>query len=94
MRRKLRRVAAVAAIVGAGGTMMISPNFACESFAGDSLFTAIDMCFIFDCASGALGGVLQPCGVPLNPNPADPLSSGPIFSDCVPGINNGTNTGP
>jgi hypothetical protein len=94
MRRKLRRVAAVAAIVGAGGMMMVSPNFACESFAGESLFTAIDTCFIFDCQSGAFGGVLQPCGIALFPNPADPLSGGPLFTDCVPGTNNPFATGP
>ena len=94
MRRKLRRVAAVAAIISAGGMLMQTSNFACESFAGESLFTATDTCFIFDCQNGAFGGLLQPCGVALNPNPADPLSSGPFFSDCVPGVSNGGFLGP
>ena len=98
MRRKHRRFAA-AAIFGAGGMMMQSPNFACESFAGESLFTAIDACFIFDCSNGAFGGVLQPCGVAIGtglfgPSPNDPSSGGPLFSDCVPGTNNPFQTGP
>lgn len=94
MRRTLRRFAAAAAIFGAGGMMMQSPNFACESFVGESLFTAVDACFIFDCNNGAFGGVFQPCGVALNLNPSDPLSGGPLFTDCVPGTNNPFQTGP
>lgn len=93
MRRKHRRFAA-AAIFGAGGMMMQSPNFACESFAGESLFTAIDACFIFDCSNGAFGGVLQPCGITVSPNPNDPNGGGPILADCIPGTNNPFQTGP
>lgn len=94
MRRKFHRFAAAAAIFGAGGMLMQTSNFACESFAGESLFTATDTCFIFDCQNGAFGGLLQPCGVALNPNPVDPLSGGPLFTDCVPGTNNPFQTGP
>ena len=94
MRRKLRRFSAVAAIFGAGGMLMQTSNFACESFAGESLFTAVDTCFIFDCAGGAFGGIVQLCGVGLNPNPTDPLGSGPLLADCIPGVSNGTVLGP
>ena len=94
MRRKFHRFAAAAAIFGAGGMLMQTSNFACESYAGESLFTATDTCFIFDCQNGAFGGLLQPCGVALNPNPIDPLSGGPFFSDCVPGVSNGNFLGP
>ncbi len=89
MRRKLRRVAAVAAIISAGGILMQTSNFACESFAGESLFTAIDMCFIFDCQNGAFGGLLNPCDTQVIPRTDrdsaqqnDILSGGPLLGDC------------
>lgn len=88
MRRKLRRVASVAAVAGAGGVMLISPNFSCESFAGESLFTAVNTCFIFDCQNGAFGGLLNPCDTPSIFAPAggesqiDPSEQGPLFADC------------
>ncbi|NIR01421.1 MAG: hypothetical protein GTN78_14685, partial [Gemmatimonadales bacterium] len=36
---------------------------------------AVDMCFIFDCQNGFLGGTFNPCGDPNNP-----LDN--IFVDC------------
>jgi hypothetical protein len=41
------------------------------SFVGESVLTATDFCFIFDCQSGILGGTIDPCS-----------GENPLFADC------------
>ncbi len=62
MRRKSHRLAATLLAVASGTIMLASPNFACESFLGETALGALDFCFIFDCNSGLLGGTVKPCG--------------------------------
>lgn len=57
----LRRIAGVIAVLATGGMVLTGPNFACESFLGESALTAVDFCFIFDCNNGLLGGTVDPC---------------------------------
>jgi hypothetical protein len=47
---------------GAGGTL------GCGSFGADSALSAIDMCFIFDCTDGAIGGLIKPCDPVVGPD--------------------------
>jgi len=61
MRSKRGRIVTAALLATSGAMVMQSPNFACESFAGESAFGTIDFCFIFDCNSGLFGGTVQFC---------------------------------
>ncbi|MFQ5413354.1 MAG: hypothetical protein ACE5E6_02740 [Phycisphaerae bacterium] len=80
MRSRFRRTVGVAALLGAGGFLMASPNTACLGFALENLTTSVDFCFIFDCQSGVLGGTIQPCDIGFNDNPNQ--VSGSLFQDC------------
>ena len=47
----------------------------CGQWATDSLLSAVDFCYIFDCDNGFFGGAVQPCG--------DASSGGqPFLLDC------------
>lgn len=61
MPRKTSRVLAALFVFASGAVMLTSPNFACESFLGETVMSGLDMCFIFDCNSGIFGGTVQPC---------------------------------
>lgn len=80
MHRKSRRLFAALAAIATGAIVLASPNFACESFLGETAMGALDFCFIFDCNSGILGGTIQPCGETVdaegNRNPNF------LFADC------------
>jgi len=75
----MQRIAVLLALLAGGGTVMATSNLGCQSFAGESLMTSLDLCFIFDCTNGIFGGVVQPCqeGVDVNGNP-----TGTLFLDC------------
>ena len=79
MRSRMQRIAVLLALLAGGGSLMVSSNLGCESFAGESLMTSLDFCFIFDCTNGIFGGVVQPCqqGVDTEGNP-----TGTLFLDC------------
>ncbi len=81
MVRSRRRKVIMAASALSGATLFATSNFACESFVGESIMTAANMCFIFDCNNGAFGGIFRPCVVP------DSVGAGaeipPLFLDCV-----------
>ena len=76
MRSRSRRLAALAALAAGGGFLLSGPNTGCMSYMGESLVTATDFCFIFDCQSGMFGGTVQPCDQNL-------AGSGPLFADCA-----------
>ena len=80
MPRKSRRVAATVVALATGAMVLTSSNFACESFLGETLMTSLDMCFIFDCNSGILGGTIQPCQEGIDEN-GDPVPNY-LFVDC------------
>lgn len=80
MRRRPSRVAAMAILAAGGGSLFLTNNLGCESFAVESLATALDMCFIFDCQNGILGGTIQPCAE--RDSTVDSLD-GPLFADCL-----------
>jgi len=84
MRRKSHRLAATLLAVASGAVMLVSPNFACESFLGETAMSSLDFCFIFDCNSGLLGGTVQPCGVGVDAEGNEVPNY--LFVDCpVPG---------
>lgn len=63
MRRKRHLVAiAMATALGGGMLFQSSSNFGCESFFGETSYSGLDLCFIFDCSGGIFGGTLSPCG--------------------------------
>lgn len=82
MRSRMQRIAIVLALLAGGGTVMATSNMGCASFAGESLMTSLDFCFIFDCTNGIFGGLVQPCqeGVDVNGE-----GTGTLFLDC-PGV--------
>lgn len=79
MRSRMQRIVVVLALLAGGGTVMASSTMGCASFAGESLMTSLDLCFIFDCTNGIFGGMVQPCqqGVDVNGDP-----TGTLFLDC------------
>ena len=79
MSRKPRRMAALAVGLATGALVMQSPNFACESFMGETVLATADFCFIFDCNSGILGGTLQPCVETVD---ASGANTGTLLLDC------------
>ncbi len=61
MRRYGSRILVVAGLVTSGAYLCASGNLGCGSLAADAAISAVDMCFIFDCTDGAIGGLLDPC---------------------------------
>ena len=75
MRSMRSRLLVGLAVVAAAGVLN---QTACIGFGADQLQRTIDFCFLFDCQTGALGGLLDPC--PNNPNNPGEL---PLFVDCT-----------
>ena len=71
MRSRYRRIAVALGLLGGSGFLLAGPGSGCINYAGESLFTATDFCFIFDCQSGILWGTIDPCA-----------GSNPLFMDC------------
>ena len=74
MRSRLSRFLAVLALVSATGVVFAGSGLGCASMAGGQGLSTFDMCFLFDCQGGALGGLVDPCST----------SGGelPLFTDC------------
>jgi len=77
MRSRARRLAPVVGLVLGGGYLLAGIGNGCATYLGESLMTAADFCFIFDCQNGLLGGTIDPCaGV------ADQSGQQPLLRDC------------
>lgn len=61
MRFRNRRYLVSAALVGTLGYLFAGPGTSCASYIGESALVAANMCFIFDCQDGILGGTIDPC---------------------------------
>lgn len=92
MKKRKTRLWVGACLALSGAYLFQSGNLSCGSFFSEAAISSVDMCFIFDCTSGAFGGLLDPCGTTGgtdtngenagNAGFAGP-NSGPFFSDCV-----------
>jgi hypothetical protein len=93
MRNRISRCIAIASVVLSGGYLFASGNFACGSTGAEGAISSVDMCFIFDCTNGILGGLIDPCGdvVGTDTNPGEGGGgggtyqgprTGPLFADC------------
>jgi len=69
----------LAGLVASGGFLFAFQSTSCLSFAGESLLSSGDFCFIFDCQNGILGGTIDPCFQTLD---ADGNAIPPVFVDC------------
>ena len=61
MRKRVSRIAVIAAMTLSGSYLFASGNLACGSMGSEAGIGTADMCFIFDCTNGAFGGLLDPC---------------------------------
>lgn len=87
MRRILRRLGIVAGCSAVGGVLLAGPGSGCLPFVGELAFQTADLCFIFDCQNGILGGAIDPCpdaarNAALNGEAATSPATGPLFVDC------------
>lgn len=85
MRSRFYRVVVAAGLIAGGGFLMAGPGTSCASFAGESAFVATDLCFIFDCQNGILGGTIDPCGGGSGAQTVESGTQQPLFTDCPTG---------
>lgn len=94
MKKRKTRLWVGACMALSGGYLFASGNLSCGSFFTEAAISSVDMCFIFDCTSGAFGGLLDPCGTTggtdtnSNNDPGGGIgfpgpNNGPFFSDCA-----------
>jgi len=84
MRSSTKRWAAVIGIVAGGGILLGSPGASCTSFFGKTALQAADLCFIFDCQNGLLGGTIDPCsGTGSGDATFEAANAPPLFTDCT-----------
>ena len=96
MSRRGSRIWIAACMTLSGAYLCAGGNLACGSFAADAAVSSADMCFIFDCNDGILGGVIDPCAQVTGRDSGSPPGGGeeggsstdpgrtgtPFFSDC------------
>jgi len=83
MRGTVRKVGTMVGLLAGGGYMLAGPGTGCSSYLGESVLVATDMCFIFDCQNGILGGVFNPCsGVGSGNQTVEGGTQLPFFTDC------------
>ncbi|MCP4592769.1 MAG: hypothetical protein GY842_18705 [bacterium] len=75
------RVLMLLGLVTTCGMLFAGSGLGCASMAFDQAATAVDFCFLFDCQSGAFGGLVQFCD-PLSVQ--DTEGGGSLLADCVP----------
>lgn len=76
MQRRSYRITMWLLILLTGSVLtQFGPAGSCFSFGVDNTLAGTNFCFIFDCQNGFLGGLIQPCGSPLD-------SRDDIFQDC------------
>lgn len=63
MRSRARKMMAAISVLAASGILMSGPGTGCSSYVAETIFTAADMSFIFDCQNGILGGTFALSGV-------------------------------
>jgi len=79
MRRTSRRIVVGVGMAAAGAYLLAGPGTSCSSYVGETLFTTTDLCFIFDCQNGILGGTIDPCA---GLQDGDQSGEQPLFTDC------------
>lgn len=62
MRYRLR-TAAITVSLALGGTLFAVSGSTCSTFSAESALATADLCFIFDCQNGILGGTIDPCAI-------------------------------
>lgn len=90
MSRRWSRIWVTACLVLSGAYLCAGGNLACGSFAADAAVSSTDMCFMFDCTDGILGGIIDPCadiggsdsGSTGGGQDTGAASGGPFFADC------------
>ncbi len=83
MRGSSRKAGIWLGILAGGGYLLAGPGTGCSSYIGESLLVATDMCFIFDCQNGILGGVFDPCsGIGSGNQTVEGVTQLPFFTDC------------
>lgn len=83
MRCSVRKVGTLAGLLAGGGYLLSGPGTGCSSYIGQTALVATDMCFIFDCQNGILGGVFDPCsGIGSGNQTVEGATQQPFFTDC------------
>jgi len=89
MRKRGSRILVAMGVLLSGAYLCASGTLGCGSLAADSAVSAMDMCFIFDCTGGAIGGLIDPCAyVGGSDRGGDEggvgaeETGGPFFADC------------
>ena len=90
MRKRVSRIAVIAAMTLSGSYLFASGNLACGSMGSEAGIGTADMCFIFDCTNGAFGGLLDPCADVAGSDTGNPDQggayagprTGSFFADC------------
>ncbi len=86
MHKRGRKVISALTLLGSAGYLMAGPGTSCSSFAGQSALVTADLCFIFDCQNGILGGTIDPCsGIGSGNQTVEGDSQLPLFTDCPSG---------
>ena len=89
MRSRARKETAAITLLAASGFLTSGPGTSCTSFIGQSALVTADLCFIFDCQNGILGGTIDPCsGIGSGSQTIEGQTQQPLFTDCP------TNQGP
>jgi len=97
MPRRKSRIRMAACLILGGAYLCAGGNLTCGSFGADAAVSALDMCFMFDCTSGILGGVIDPCGqiggsdsgTNTTGQTGDTVSGGTFFADCPENVTGG-----
>ncbi len=83
MRCSVRKLGTLAGLLAGGGYLLSGPGTGCSSYIGQTALVATDMCFIFDCQNGILGGVFDPCsGIGSGNQTVEGGTQLPFFTDC------------
>ena len=89
MRSRARKAIAAMTLLAGSGFVMSGPGTGCSSYVVDAALVATDLCFIFDCQNGILGGTIDPCsGIGSGNQTVEGQTRPPLFTDCP------TNRGP
>ena len=83
MRSRARRMMAAVSILTGSGILLSGPGTSCTSYIGQTALVAADLCFIFDCQNGILGGTIDPCsGIGSGNQTIEGQTQQLLFTDC------------
>ena len=83
MRSRARKMIAAISLLAASGFVMSGPGTGCTNYIGQSALITTDLCFIFDCQNGILGGTIDPCsGIGSGNQTFEGQTQPPLFTDC------------